>query len=806
MGRKEIYTDTAYGKIRVKETDPQKGLSEEEVIIRAQNGLSNVSVEAPTKTVKQIILSNTLTFFNFIMVFVALCLIVAGLFKDTLFLLVAVVNSVIGIVQELRSKSTVDKLTLMSARKVPVLRDGKIREVYSEKLVRDDIVEFSSGNQIIADAVVCTGGVKVNEALITGEADAIDKKPGDELLSGSFVISGNCRARLTAVGEASYASRLTIEAKKDSKLSQSEILRSLNMLMRFIGIVIIPLGVGLFLRQYNVLEKTFSESMRSTAASVIGMIPNGLYLLTSIALAVSVMKLAKKNVICHDLGCVETLARVDVLCVDKTGTVTESKMSADSPIVLSGSESKVDDILCAMYGGVKPDNDTARAMKARFKRKVGWTATARIPFNSSTKWSSATFRGEGSFIVGAPEFVMGSRYDEIKDKSEALNAEGKRVLVLAKYDGTPDESGLNTSRLTALALIPIYNKIRKEAPETFAYFAKQGVRICVISGDNPVTVSEIARQAGIEGYDNYVDASVLKTDSDYKKAVGYYTVFGRVTPEQKRKLVNALKAAGHTVAMTGDGVNDVLALKDSDCGIAMASGAEAACRSAKLVLKNDNFSALPGVVDEGRQVVNNIQRAAALYLVKNIFSFLLSLATLFINMPYPLVPLHLDAISMITIGIPSFVLALETNRSLIKGKFMRRILRQAFPAGIMNFLILMLLELFYLFFGFPEEELFTMAAMIVTVIGLFVLYNVAKPHNLKHIALVVAMSLAALACVTLFNGYFEFAKLSKETALIAVVLTLLAGYATRTILFAFDFVEEKLVAVGDRRREKKAAK
>ncbi len=804
--KKEIITDTVYEDIDVKITDCDEGLTENEVILRAGNGLSNVSVQSQTSTVKQIVKKNTFTFFNLIMLIIALCLIVAGQFKDTLFLLVAVVNTLIGIIQEIRSKNTVDKLTLMTARKVTAIRDGKRKEVFSEKLVRDDIVVFTAGSQIVADAVVCRGSVKVNEALVTGEADAIDKREGDKLLSGSFIISGKCRARLTAVGERSYASKLTLEAKKNTKVSQSEIMRSLNKLLRFIGAVILPLGIGLFIRQYFVLDRGFSESMLSTAASVTGMIPDGLYLLTSVALAVSVMKLAKQKVICNDLGCVETLARVDVLCVDKTGTVTESRMSADEPIILNGTADKVESVLSAMYADESPDNDTARAMKARFCLPVRWSCSARIPFNSNTKWASATFRGEGSYIVGAPEFVMGSRYSSIRRQAETLNAEGKRVLVLAKYDGTPLESGLDVRELTPMALIPIYNKIRDDAPETFCYFAEQGVRVCVISGDNPVTVSEIARQAAIDNYDKYIDASVLHTEQDYIQAVQRYTVFGRVTPQQKRKLVRALKELGHTVAMTGDGVNDVLALKDADCGIAMASGAEAACRSAKLVLKNDNFSALPSVVDEGRQVVNNIQRAASLYLVKNIFSFLLSVVTLFVAMPYPLIPRHLDMISAVTIGIPSFFLALESNYSLIKGRFLLRILRQAFPAGIMNFLILMTLELFYLFFGFPIDQLHTMAAMIVTVIGLFVLYNVAKPMNTKHRILVGSMALLAVLCATVLNGYFEFARLSRQTALIAVVLVLLAGYATRTILFVFDYVEEKIHLAAETLRKRKAAK
>lgn len=795
--------------IPIKETAPDKGLSRSEVSLREQGGLVNKAVASPGKTEKQIIKGHCFTFFNMLFVFLAGLLVFCGAYKDAVFVVVAIVNTAIGIFQELKSKRTVDKLTLMSARKVPTVRDGRVESVASDKLVRDDIVEFSAGDQIIADAVVCEGSVQVNEALITGEADAISKLQGAELLSGSFVLSGKCRARLTAVGDESYASKLTLAAKKDTKVSKSEMMRSLSVLIKVIGFIIIPLGIMMFIKQRYVLCLTFSAAIQATVASVTGMIPDGLYLVTSVALAVSVMRLAKKRVLSRDLNCIETLARVDVLCVDKTGTITENKMTAHDPVLLFGAgmtANQIEDILTAFYCGADKDNDTARAMAERFDGTGEWKCTSRIPFTSATKWSSATLSGQGSFIVGAPEFILKNSYGAVRDRVEEYSRQGYRVLLLAAYSGTPDQKGLVVSMLHPLALIPLSNKIRHDAPDTFRYFAEQGVCVKVISGDNPTTVSEVARQAGIENAESYVDASTLKTDKDYLKAVDLYTVFGRVTPEQKLKLVKALKSKKHTVAMTGDGVNDVLALKDADCGIAMASGSEAACLSAKLVLLDDSFGALPQVVAEGRRVINNIQRVAAMFLVKNIFSFLITLTVLAFSLPYPLIPRHLAMISMLTIGIPSFFLAMEPNENQVKGRFLLSVFRQASPGGIINYLIILLLEAFTVLFHFPHQQLNTMAAMVVTFVGILVLYQVCKPLNIKRGILIAAVSLGVVFCVTEMNWYFNFTPPTPQTLLVTGVLLVLAAYAMRTILWVFDSVEAWFEKIRDRHREKKAAK
>ena len=756
--------------------DPDQGLTSAQAAERAAAGYANTPVEAPTKTEKQIIRENVFTFFNLIFVVLAVCLALVGDFRDMLFLLIAIANTLIGIVQEIRSKHTIDKLTLLSAPKATAVRDGRAVSLPVAKLVRDDVVIFSAGSQIPADAVVVSGSLQVNEALITGEPDAIPKEAGDELLSGSFVVAGSGRAVLTRVGAESYAARLTLEAKKGHAPRQSEMMNSLDRLIRIIGIALIPMGVALFVKQYFFLETGIRHAMTSTVAALIGMIPEGLYLLTSVALAVSVLRLARKRTLVHDMSSIETLARVDVLCVDKTGTITEPGMAVAGLVPLDEEVFPVRTVeatLNAFYAAADADNDTAKALKARFSGKSVWKSDKVIPFTSATKWSAVTFVGHGTYIVGAPEFVMGRRYADLKETVEEYSGQGERVLLLAKHEG-PITGGQLTGKLAPMALIRIANKIRPEAPDTFRYFAQQGVAVKVISGDNPVTVSQVALRAGIQGAEQYVDAAALKSDADIARAVEQYTVFGRVTPSQKRKFVQALKKAGHTVAMTGDGVNDVLALKDADCGIAMASGAEAACHAAQLVLLNSDFAAMPKVVAEGRRVINNIQRAAALYLVKNIFSFFLSIISLFATFPYPVTPLQISFLSAVTIGVPSLFLALEPNHALVKGKFLTNVFRAALPGGLTDLIIVLGLEAFYLVFGFTTDELSTMSTILLVVIGLLVLYQVCKPFDWKRRVLMIAMSASSAVAIIWFGASFGLSQLTIQSFLVLVVFLCLS--------------------------------
>ncbi|MDD4850822.1 MAG: cation-translocating P-type ATPase, partial [Gemmiger sp.] len=713
--------------------DPERGLTTAQAEQRQAAGLANCAVTSPTKSEGQIVRENIFTFFNLVFVVLAACLAMVGSFANMTFLGVVVCNTVIGIYQQIRSKRTIDKLTLVSAHKVRCVRDGALVELPATELVRDDIVEFSAGDQIGADAVLRTGAVQANEALITGEADPINKEPGDTLRSGSFVMAGHGRAQLTRVGAESYANKLTTEAKTNVNTPKSEMMRSLDNLIRFIGIALVPLGIVLFLKQYQVLELGLKDSVNATVAALIGMIPEGLYLLTSVALAVSMIRLAQRKVLAQDMNCIETLARVDMLCVDKTGTITEAQMEAGDPIPLDPDAcppEKLAELLRAFYGDSEPDNDTARALIRRFGGNSDWVRQASIPFNSAYKWSAATFAGHGSFVVGAPEFVLGARYGQFSARVEPYLAKGYRILLVAGVDAAPDPAkGLNPETLHPLALLPVTNRIRPEAPKTFRYFAQQGVAVRVISGDNPLAVSEVARQAGVENADQYVDATTLRTEEDITRAAGQYTVFGRVTPAQKRQLIKAMQKAGHTVAMTGDGVNDVLALKDADCGIAMASGAQAASQVAQLVLLNSDFSGLPAVVAEGRRVINNIQRSASLFLVKNIFSFLFSFLSLFLVVPYPLQPLQLTLISATTIGIPAFFLALEPNHDRVSGHFILNVLRAAFPGGLTNLALVLGVEAFVYAFVFSNEVLYTISTGVLLAVGLGVLWRVCTPFT-----------------------------------------------------------------------------
>lgn len=753
------------------EASPEQGLTSAEVQERLDGGWANKAVESPTKSDRQIIRENILTYFNLIFAVLGVCLIVVGDFTDLLFELLVVANTVIGIVQQLRSKRTIDKLSLLSASRAAAVRDGEVRAVKTHELVRDDIVELAAGGQVPADGTVVSGQAQVNEGLITGEADAITKNIGDRLLSGSFVISGKCRFRLDRVGADSYASRLTLAAKKESAPAKSEMMRSLDLLIRVIGVALIPIGILLFYNQYAVQHLGLRQSTISMVAALIGMIPEGLFFLTSVALAVSVVRLAQNKTLIHEMSAIETLARVDVLCVDKTGTITGPDMEVREIVPLdpdSFPESELTNILGAFYRAMDADNDTARAVLNRCPDGPDWPADSVVPFTSAAKWSAVNFTNQGCFVLGAPENVLGGEFAPLEKRTQEFARQGCRVLLLAQADGAAE--GEISGIVIPAALLVLENPIRKNAPKTFAYFHSQGVDVKVISGDNPVTVAAVAAQAGVDGADAWVDARELKSDEEIAKAVKKYTVFGRVVPNQKRKIVRALQSAGHTVAMTGDGVNDVLALKDADCGVAMASGAEAACQVAQLVLLDSDFSAMTKVVAEGRRVINNIQRASSLYLVKNILSFFLAIITLFAGFPYPFVPIQLTLISALTIGIPSFFLALEPNHDLVRGKFMHNVLRRAFPGGLTAIIVILLAELFVFTFGLKLTELSTICVVLMGINGLMVIYYAARPLNFPRTALLVSMSVSFLIVTVTAGASFSMHALSGAAWLVLVVL------------------------------------
>ena len=778
--------NAAYRKIPVFDADLALGLTSEQVVARQNNGLRNATPASNTKSEKQIVKEKVFTFFNLIFIILAVALLIVGSFKNMTFLIIAIANTVIGIFQEIRAKRAVDKLTLVAAGRLRVIRDGKRHEIPTDQLVRDDIVEFSAGNQICADAVVRDGQMQVNESLLTGEADAIIKNPGDILKSGSFVISGRCKAQLTHVGSESYAAKLAAEARRDVRSTSSEMMNSLTKLITVVGIALIPMGIILFIRQMQ--TQPFRPSVEATVAALIGMIPEGLYLLTSVAIAVSCLKLTKKRVLVQDMNCIETLAHVDVLCVDKTGTITEPRMEVSDifPLEASGyTYEDIEKILAAFYSGEEPDNETAKAMFEQFGLHSDWKAECRIPFSSSTKWSAADFGANGQYIIGAPEFIMGDRYDSIRGNAEPWSARGCRVLLLAAYNAEIDTQ-LDSAHVDPIALIFLNNLIREDAPATFKYFAEQGVSIRVISGDNPITVSEVATRAGILNAEHYIDTSVLVSDRDFAEAVKHYTVFGRVTPDQKRKLVRAFQSQGHTVAMTGDGVNDVLALKDADCGIAMASGSQAASQVSQIVLLDSQFSAMPDIVAEGRRVINNIQRAASLFLVKNIFSFALTFLLLFIKMPFPMQAIQLSLISTLTIGFPAFFLALEPNYARVEGKFMRNVIRRAMPGGLTNLILVLLAGFFTSIFNLPEAGLNTIAVWVVATVGFVTLYHVSRPFTRHRMTVFIAALIAMLIALFFLTGFFELPALDFNSGLVLALLMIGCPTLFRFFLLIFD--------------------
>lgn len=780
--------------------DAETGLSISQVEEQRAAGLVNRPVEPPTRSVSTIVKENLLSYFNLVFLVLAILVIASGSLRSLTFMPVVIVNTLIGIVQELRAKKELDALTLLHAPMATAIRSGRRQELPAADLVQDDVVIFKAGDQICADAVILRGSCSANEALLTGEEDEIPKRIGDELMSGSFLVSGECRAQLVRVGAESYASRLSLEAGALDKKQQSEMLRVLDKLVAVIGIAIIPIGLLLFWQQYFQAGAGFRDSIVSMVAAVVGMIPEGLYLLTSVALAVSVIRLSRQKVLVHNMKCIETLARVDVLCVDKTGTITEPDMQVAAMVPLPGHDPNtmpnLKSLLSDFAAAQAADNLTMRAMKDYFVTPSKATASAVLPFSSACKYSAVSF-GENSYVLGAPEQVLREDYAQLRNLVENYSADGNRVLAFALYDGTPDGKAL-TGKATALALLLLANPIRKEARETFRYFAQQGVRVKVISGDNPVTVSQIAREAGIEGAENYVDASVL-AEAEYAQALETYTVFGRVTPEQKRSFVKELKKAGHTVGMTGDGVNDILAMKDADCSVAMASGSKAASQVSQLVLLENNFSCMPAVVGEGRRVVNNIQRSASLFLVKNIFSLLMAVFSVCFHLSYPLEPAQVSLISTFTIGVPAFFLALQPEQSMIKGRFLTNVLIKALPAGITDFLVVGALVMFGGVFGVEADDISIACTMLLAIVGFMILFRISTPMDVRR-WLIWGLSVAGLLCSSIFLGdLFGIERMTGRCVMLFVVFAI----ATEPLLrYGTMLVESVHEAYLKRKRKK----
>lgn len=689
------------------------GLTDEQVNERIAEGKVNADENPNTRTYKQIIKENTLTFFNFLNIVLLVLVLLVGSYKNAFFVCIIVINTLIGIAQEIRAKKTIDKLAILTARKSVVIREGQKWTVPTEELVLDDVVCLKTGDQVPADAKVLEGSVEVNESLLTGESDNLPKNVGDELFSGSFVTSGEASCQIIHVGKDNYAAQITSEAK-EFKRHNSELKNSLNAILKVISIIIVPIGALLFYKQYYIVGDTFRDSVVSMVAGVLGMIPEGLVLLTSVALTLGALVLANKKTLVQELYCIETLARVDTLCLDKTGTITEGTMcvervepyentvetvnetetseetdksadaagkSVEETETDSAFRNKISSIMCNMMYVLKDQNATIDALRKQFPAKQDMTLKHVIPFSSDRKYSGAVFEENGTYLMGAAQFLFPEDNQELTARCQKYAEEGLRVLVLAHSEQMTEGTELPEG-LKPLALMLLTDVIREEAPDTLAFFDSQEVDLKVISGDDPVTVSAIAKRAGLKNAENYVDATTLTTEEELQDAVAQYSVFGRVTPQQKKAMVQALQSQGHTVAMTGDGVNDVLALKEADCSIAMAQGSDAAKNIANVVLLDSNFASMPHIVNQGRRVVNNIRTAASMFLIKTMFSVMLSLLTIFFGDTYPFEPIQMSLISACAVGIPTFLLAQENNYEKIDHTFLRHVFINAFPAAL----------------------------------------------------------------------------------------------------------------------------
>lgn len=767
------------------DVDPKTGLSREQVQKMRFAGFYNKSVTPPSKSFRKIVFSNVFTYFNFVFLAIAIILCLVHSYRDLTFLPVIIANTLIGIIQEIRAKITLDRLSILNAPTANVIRDGAEKKIDAEWLVLNDIVIFRAGNQIPADAKILSGEVAVNESLLTGEADEIKKAAGDELLSGSFIVSGECRAKLTKVGADSYISQLTLQAKKIKTKEQSEIIRSLNRIVTIAGVAIIPIGGFIFVQSFFFNQTPIEDSVQASVAAVIGMIPEGLFLLSSIALAISAIKLAQKKVLLHDMKSIETLARVDVLCVDKTGTITDNTMLVSDYLALGKTKrEELKQLLCDFAHAQTADNITMEAMKKFFADKPSQKAKSVSGFSSEFKYSGVNF-ADGSYVLGAPEFILEKDYKKYADEIEKHSRKGYRVLLFAKYSGKANGKKLS-EKISPLGLVLMMNPVRKNAPETFKYFADQGVAIKVISGDNPLTVSEVAKKAQIEGASKYIDASHLTTDEEIAEALRKYTVFGRVTPEQKRKFVKALQADGHVVAMTGDGVNDVLALRDADCSVAMASGSDAAAQAAQLVLLESDFSRMPDVVTEGRRVVNNLERSGSLFLVKNVFSFLTATFAIIFAFNYPLLPRQVSLVAIFTIGVPGFLLSQAPNHDLIRGKFVSNILRRSVPGGLTDLILIGALGLLFQIYAIPSGDMGTCATILLAFVGLQMVYRVAKkPLDWYKWGVIGVCLVGLIFCITVMPWLFGIEQISIQaitlTSILAIISLPLLHYVGKII-------------------------
>lgn len=752
----------------LKEKIINQSLSSEEVNERISRGLVNKGSGSKSKSLKRIIFENTLTLFNFLNLFLLLLLVMVGSHKNMLFVFVVVCNTIIGIVQEIRSKRAVDRLSIVISSNIDVVRNGKLESINMEDIVKDDIIVLKSGFQIPCDCKIIDGFCYANESLLTGESDRIEKNIDDTLLSGSFISSGQVLAKVLNVGDNNYASKIQQEATYHKKIN-SEIMFTLNKIIRVCTIAIFPVGIALFINQYYFNNTDFKDTIVSVVAALIGMIPEGLILLTSTVLAVSVIRLSKKNVLVQQLFCIETLARVDVLCLDKTGTITTGELEVMDIDYLENDCKFVNTVLKSIAQSSIDNNSTINAIDNFINCKV-IDALKVIPFSSEKKWSGVRLSDNKSYVLGAAECIYDNSNKELFNKISSID-DTLRVITLGVSNCDFTDNDTLPEKITPLAIIKIKDKIRDNAGETIDFFKKQGVKLKIISGDNDLTVKRIAESVGVPDSEKSIDASKL-SDDNIDKAVEENVVFGRVTPQQKKKFVQSLKKNGHTVAMTGDGVNDVLALKEADCSVAIASGSDAAKNIAQLVLADDDFASMPQVVAEGRRSINNIQRSAALFIVKTLYAVSLALAFVFININYPFEPLQMSLISAFTIGLPSFVLALQPNHNRIQGRFIKNVIIRAWPASLMVVTNIMTLVFFSSNYSYAEYS--TMSVILTSLVGVMMVIRLSIPINPLRCALIVVIISGLSLGITVFGPLFNIVSLNQFAVYLLLTLSIIS--------------------------------
>ncbi len=737
------------------DVDEKIGLSAEQVKERINCGYINYFNDKTTKSYWNIFASNVFTFFNLLCFFVGLALILVGSFENLFFMLIFTCNIVIGIVQEIKAKKTVEKISLVTSPVAKVVRNGEIKQIKVNEVVLDDILIYEFGDQICTDSIITSGEIEVNESLLTGESESIKKKKGDLILAGSYVTSGNCFAKAEHVAEENYTSKLTLRAKKYKK-PESELLKSLRTIIKVIGVIIIPLGVLIFFNNRAVIGNNLKLLVTKSAGSVIGLIPAGLFLLTSLALAVGVIKLARKKTLVQDLYGIEMLSRASVLCLDKTGTITDGNMQVKEVKMLK-KEENLKDIFSSFLCSQKTQNQTFNALKNYFGTNEVYSSTKVYEFNSQKKYSASTLENGMTYFLGAPEFVLKVKNKKISSLVDDYAKNGYRVLVLCEANEI--KNGEVPLEVNPICLIALEERIRSEAKQTISWFNENDVKVKIISGDNPVTVSEISKKVGVLGAEKYISLEGM-TNEEVERIADSYNIFGRVSPEQKQILVKALKRAGHNVAMTGDGVNDILALKEADCSISVASGSEAARNVSHLVLLDNNFLNLPTVVGEGRRVVNNIVNSASLFLMKTFFTFLLTIFCLIVGINYPFTPNQIILLENFAIGIPSFCLALQPNNEKIKGKFINKVAFKSIFYGLILFTSFLLCYIFDLFV-FKSGSYETIASLSITFVGLILLFKMCSPLNTYRLVLVLGMiTLTLLALIILPNSFFMFSEIS----------------------------------------------